>query len=140
MRRPLRRQATETLRAHLTSVLQAAEFPPRSFAAVYRQFGVNQTVAKRRCPDLAAQFMSRYWIYQTEGKRTREKFRSIVLESAVNQLLTERRALSLNQLFKVLPPGISRRDKLVRSEFKRLRKQAEDEMQAVMQESVVLSK
>jgi len=139
VRRPLRRHATETVRAHLTSALQAAEFPPRSFAVVCRQFGVNQTVAKRRCPDLAALFMSRYRNYQFEGKRTREKFRSIALESAVNQLLTEGRALSLNQLFKVLPPGISRRDKLVRSEFQRLRKEAEDEMQTVMQEPVVSS-
>jgi len=98
---------------------------------------VNQTVAKRRCPALAAEFMSRYRLFQTESKRTREKFRRIVVESAVNQLLTEGRTLSYNQLSKVLPPGISARDRLVRLEFKRLRKEAEDEMQAVMQEPVV---
>jgi hypothetical protein len=136
VRRPLRRFTTESVRAHLTSVLQAAEFPPRSFAAVCRQFGVNQTVAKRRCPDLAEQFMSLYRVYQTEGKRTREKFRRIVIESAVNQLLIDGRTLSYNQLSKVLPPRMSARDRLVRLEFKRLRKEAEEEMQTVMQEPI----
>lgn len=140
VRRPLRRITTESVRAYLTSVLQAAEFPPRSFATVCRQFGVNQTVAKRRCPDLAEQFLSRYRVYQTEGKRTREKFRRIVVESAVNQLLTDGRTLSYNQLSKVLPSGMSARDRLVRLEFKRLRNVAEAEMQAVMQEPVVSSK
>jgi hypothetical protein len=100
---------------------------------------VNQTVAKRLFPDLAVEIMSRYRLFQTESKRTREKFRRIVVESAVNQLLTEGRTLSYNQLSKVLPPGISPRDRLVRFEFKRLRKEAEDEMLAVMQESVVSS-
>jgi hypothetical protein len=136
VRRPLRRHAPETVRAHLSSVLQAAAFPPPSFSAVCRQLGVNQTVAKRRCPELAAEFMSRYRLFQPEGKRTREKFRRIVVESAVNQLLIDGRTLSYNQLSKVLPPGISARDRLVRLEFKRLRREAEDEMQAVMQEPV----
>jgi hypothetical protein len=81
--------------------------------------------------------MSLYRLFQTEAKRTREKFRKIVVESAVNQLLTEGRTLSYNQLSKVLPPGISVADRLVRVEFKRLRNEAEDEMQAVMQEPVV---
>lgn len=136
VRPPLRRHAPESVRAHLTSVLRAAKFPPPSFSAVCKQLGVNQTVAKRGCPDLAAEFMSSYRLFQTESKRTREKFRRIVVESAVNQLLTEGRTLSYNQLGKVLPPGISARDRLVRCEFKRLRKEAEGEMQAVMQEPV----
>jgi hypothetical protein len=112
-------------------------YPPPSFSAVCGHLGVNQTVAKRRCPDLAAEFMSRYRLFQTEAKRTREKFRKVVAESAVNQLLTEGRPLSYNQLSKVLPPGISAADRLVRLEFKRLRKEAEDEMQTVMQQPVV---
>ncbi|HYV30679.1 MAG TPA: hypothetical protein VEO53_06165, partial [Candidatus Binatia bacterium] len=126
--------APERVRAHLTSVLQAAEFPPPSFSAVCWQLGVNQTVAKRGFPDLAGDIMSRYRLFQTEGKRMGERFRTILVESAVNQLLIEGRTLSYNQLCKVLPPGISARDRLVRCEFKRLRKEAEDEMQAVMQE------
>lgn len=138
-RRPLRRHPPETVRAHLSSVIQAAEYPPPSFTVVCKRLGVNQTVAKRLFPDLAVEIMSRYRLFQTESKRTREKFRRIVVESAVNQLLTEGRTLSYNQLSKVLPPGISPRDRLVRFEFKRLRKEAEDEMLAVMQESVVSS-
>jgi hypothetical protein len=63
-----------------------------------------------------------------------------VVESAVNQLLIDGRTLSYNQLSKVLPSGMSARDRLVRLEFKRLRKEAEEEMQTVMQEPVVSSK
>ena len=85
---------------------------------------------------MAEQFISLYRVYQTEGKRTREKFRKIVVESAVNQLLIDGRTLSYNQLSKVLPPGISARDRLVRLEFKRLRNEAEEEMQTVMQEPI----
>jgi hypothetical protein len=70
---------------------------------------------------------------------TRENFRKILVQSAVNQLLTKGRTLSYNQLSEVLPPGISARDRLVRLEFKRLRKEAEDEMQAVMGEPVAPS-
>lgn len=136
VRRPLRRDTTESVRAYLISVLQSGEFPPRSFAAVCKQFGVNQTVAKRRCPDLAEQFLSRYRVYQTESKRTREKFRRIMVESAVNQPLIDGRTLSYNQLAKVLPPGMSARDRLVRLEFQRLRKEAEAVIQTVMQEPI----
>ena len=59
-----------------------------------------------------------------------------MVESAVNQLLIDGRTLSYNQLAKVLPPGMSARDRLVRLEFKRLRKEAEEEMQTVMQEPI----
>lgn len=135
VRRPLQHHHPKIVRAHLTSVIQAAEYPPPSFAAVCKRLGVNQTLAKRLFPDLAAEIMSRYRLFQTETKRIREKFRRILVESAVNQLLAEGRTLSYNQLCKVLPPGISARDRLVRYEFERLRKEAEDEMQAVMQES-----
>jgi hypothetical protein len=82
---------------------------------------VNQTVAKRLCPDLAAKIMSRYRLFRAEGKRTRETFRKTVVESAVNQLLAEGLTLSYNQLSKVLPPGVTARDRLVRCEFQRLR-------------------
>jgi hypothetical protein len=82
---------------------------------------VDQTVAKRLCPDLAAKIISRYRLYQAAGKRAHENFRKTVVRSAVNHLLAEGRTLSYNQLRKVLPPGVTARDKLVRSEFKRLR-------------------
>ena len=121
MRRPLRRHQPEIVRAHLTSAAKAAEHPPPSLAAICKQLGVNQTVAKRLCPDLAAEIMSRYRLFQAEGKRTRENFQKSVVESAVNQLLAEGRTLSYNQLRKLLPPGVTARDRLVRGEFKKLR-------------------
>jgi hypothetical protein len=99
----LQRHAPETVRAHLSSVLKAGGFPPPSFNAVCRQLGVNQTVAKRRCPELAAEIMSNYKHFRTENKNTRERFRKIVVESAVNQLLTEGRTFSYNQLCKSFP-------------------------------------
>jgi len=121
MRRPLRRHRPEIVRAHLSSAMHSAELPPPSLTAICKQLGVNQTVAKRLCPDLAAKIMSRYRLFRAEGKRTRETFRKTVVESAVNQLLAEGLTLSYNQLSKVLPPGVTARDRLVRCEFQRLR-------------------
>lgn len=119
MRRPLRRHQPEIV--HLTLARQAAEHPPPSLTLICKGLGVDQTVAKRLCPDLAAKIISRYRLYQAAGKRAHENFRKTVVRSAVNHLLAEGRTLSYNQLRKVLPPGVTARDKLVRSEFKRLR-------------------
>jgi len=121
VRPPLQRHHPEIVRAHLTSVIQAAESPPSSFAVVCKRLGVHQTMAKRLFPDLAVGIMSKYRIFRSEGKRTRENFRKNLVESAVRQLLAEGRALSYNQLCKVLPPGVSARDKLVRCEFTKFR-------------------
>lgn len=59
----------------------------------------------------------------------------MLVRSALNQLLYESRSLSFYELAKVLPPHISTCDKRVLIEFKRLQREAEDEMQAVLQES-----
>jgi hypothetical protein len=131
----LQRHSPAIVRGHLIASIQASEYPPPSFKAACKQLGVDQTVAKRMFPDLAQQVMSRFRVLQTENRRNRENFTRILVESAVNQLLTEGRTLSYNQLCKVLPPGVSAQDKMVRCEFKRLRRESEDEMQAVLQES-----
>ena len=59
------------------------------------------------------------------------------LASAVNRLLHEGRSLSFYELVKVLPPHVSVRYKRVINEFKRLKQEAEDEMQAVLREQAV---
>ena len=58
----------------------------------------------------------------------------MALESAVNQLLHEGRSLSFHQLAQLLPKRFSIRDKRVLLAFERLRKEAEDELLAVMHE------
>ncbi|HEY5911664.1 MAG TPA: hypothetical protein VJA21_13775 [Verrucomicrobiae bacterium] len=132
-----RHHSAEKVRAALTAAMEAKEYPPPSLRAVCLRLGYHQTVASRKCPELAESIMARFRSFQTESKRTREYFMRQTLESAVNQLLWEGRSLSFHQLAKVLPPHISIRDKRVLQEFKRLRKEAEDELQAVMQEPVV---
>ena len=130
--RPGRRQSPEVVRSHLESVIKAEEFPPPSLAAVCRRIPVCQTVAKRMWPDLAIEIMSRYKTYRTERRRARELFRKLEVEIAFNRLLQEGRPLNTTQLGKVLSPGISLKDRKIRLEFERLRKEAEDEMQAAM--------
>ncbi|HEY5911663.1 MAG TPA: hypothetical protein VJA21_13770 [Verrucomicrobiae bacterium] len=120
-RRSLRRHLPETVRAHLTSSMQVAEYPPPSLRAISKRLGVDQTVAKRVCPDLAEEIMSKYRHFQAERKRSRENFQKTLVQSAVNRLLAQGRTLSYNQLSKVLPQGVTARDRLVRCEFKRLR-------------------
>ena len=139
VRRPLRRHSPETVRAHLESAIRSAEYPPPSLTAVCKRLGVNQSTAKRMFPDLAAEILSRYRLFRAESKRTREKFRDNAVESAVNQLLAEGRPLTYKPFCSLLPPGISTQDTHVRRQFKRLRKESEDKMQAVMLASVVSS-
>lgn len=91
----------------------------------------------RRFPKLARQIVARFKFYRTEGKRTRELFMNMELASAVNRLLHDGRSLSFYELAKVLPPHVSVRDKRVINEFKRLKQEAEDEMQAVLHEQAV---
>jgi hypothetical protein len=130
-----RQHQSDVVRAELARALESNEYPPRSLRAVCLQLGFDQTVATRKCPELAQQIVAHFKMFQTESKRVHEYFMKIVVESTVNQLLQEGRSLSYHQLAKVLPKHISIRDKRVLLEFKRLRKEAEDEMQAVMQES-----
>jgi hypothetical protein len=86
-------------------------------------------------PELARQIMSNFKSFQGEKKRARKIFMTAAIESAVNQLLQEGRSLSFHQLGKILPRHISVRDKFVLMEFARLRKEAENEMQAVILET-----
>jgi len=132
-----RQHHIDVVRAELARVVESNEYPPRSLRAVCLQLGFDQTVATRKCPELAQQIVAHFRMFQTERKRQHEYFMKIAVESAVNQLLHEGRSLSYHQLAKVLPKLISIRDKRVFLELKRLRKEAEDEMQAVMQERVV---
>ena len=138
--RPLRRHSPETVRAHLQSAIRTAENPPPSLTAVCKQLHVNQSTAKRMFPDLAGEIMSRYRLFRTESKRAREEFRDNAVESAVNQLLAEGHPLTYKPFCSLLPPGISTQDTHVRILFKRLRKEAEENMQAVMLKSAVSSK
>jgi hypothetical protein len=132
-----RKHDPEVVRRELTRAVEGDDFPPPSLRAVCLRLGCQQNIAMRRFPELARQIISRFKTFQAERKRQHELFMKMALESAVNQLLHEGRALSFHQLAKVLPKCVSIRDKRVLLEFKRLRKEAEDEMQAVMQEAAV---
>lgn len=127
----------EVVRLQLTNVIEANEFPVPSLRAVCFRSGFHQTVATRMFPELARKIIANFKSFQAEKKRSRKIFMKAAVESAVNQLLQEGRSLSFHQLAKILPRHISVRDKFVLVEFARLRKEAEDEMQAVMQEPVV---
>ena len=129
-----RQHDPEVVRRELTRAIEGNDFPPPSLRAVCLRLGFQQNVAMRMFPELARQIMARFKTFQAERKRQHELFMKMALESAVNQLLHEGRALSFHQLAKVLPKRFSIRDKRVLLEFKRLRKEAEDEMQAVMRE------
>jgi hypothetical protein len=126
--------APAVLRDELAKALESDEFPPRSLHAVCRQLGFCQTIANRNCPELAQQILSRFKMFRTVRKQIRETFQLLLIQSAVNQLLHEGRALSFHQLAKILPRQISVRDKRVLIEFVRLKKEAEEEMQLVMRE------
>lgn len=121
VRRPLRRQPPAAVRARLVAAFPVVGQPPRSLTVICRELGVDTAVAKRLCPDLAATITARYWVHLGEGKRIRERYRRMAVESAVSRLIAEGHTVSFNQLDKVLPPKMSARDKLVRDEFKRLR-------------------
>ena len=121
----------------LARELASEAFPPRSLRAVGLEPGFPHGIAKRRFPKLARQIVARFKFYRTEGKRTREMFMNMELASAVNRLLHDGRSLSFYELAKVLPPHVSVRDKRVINEFKRLKQEAEDEMQAVLHEQAV---
>jgi len=127
----------EVLGKHLTQVIEANEFPPPSLRAVCKRLDLHQTVATRMFPELTRQIMAEFKTFQTIRKRVRETFMKRAVESSVNQLLLEGRSLSFHQLAKVLPQHFSIRDGRVLEEFRRLRKEAEDEMQAAMQEPAV---
>ena len=140
VRRPLHRYPSEIVRAHLESAIRTAEYPPPSLMTVCKGLGVHPSVAVRMFPDMATEIKSRYRLFHTECKRTREKFRDNAVESAVNQLLAEGRPLTHKPFCSLLPSGISTQDTHVRILFKRLRKEAEENMQAVMLKSAVSSK
>ena len=121
----------------LARELASTAYPPRSLRAVCLELGFPHGIAMRRFPKLARQIVARFKFYRTEGKRTREMFMNMELASAVNRLLHDGRSLSFYELAKVLPPHVSVRDKRVINEFKRLKQEAEDEMQAVLHEQAV---
>ncbi len=134
LRPPLRRHEHQLVRASLVKIIHANVYPPQSFKASCKSLGVNQCVAKRKHPELANQIISRFRTFHAENRRMRELTRKTVVESAVNQLLWEGKTLSYNQLAKVLPPGVSACDRIVRNEFRRLRQAAEADMQAALSE------
>jgi hypothetical protein len=121
LRRPLQRYPVGIVRAHLLAATRAAEHPTPSFTAACKRLGVDPAVAKRLCPNLAAGMMSRFRRCQAEGKRARLNSLKRAVESAVARLRAQGQTLSYRQLRKILPPGISARDRLVREEFERLR-------------------
>ncbi len=114
-------------------------YPPRSLRAVCLELGVPHGVALRMFPELARRIVARFKFFRTEGKRTREMFMNMELESAVNRLLQEGRSLSFYELVKVLPSHVSIRDKRVINEFKRLKQAAEEELQSVLLEPALSS-
>lgn len=130
-----RRHHLAAVRSALVSIVESNAFPPRSLRAVCRELGFQQNMATRMFPRLARQIIERFRFFQTERKRMGEWFMKMLVRSALNQLLYEGRSLSFYELAKVLPPHISTCDKRVLIEFKRLQREAEDEMQAVLQES-----
>ena len=130
-----RQHDPEVVGSALASVIESAEYPPRSLRAVCLKMGFQQNIATRMFPELARQIIARFRFFQTERKRMGEWFMKMLVESALNQLLYEGRSLSFYELAKVLPAHISTCDKRVLTEFKRLRREAEDEMQAVLQGS-----
>jgi hypothetical protein len=98
-RRPLRRYPPAIVQAHLTRALVAPEDTSPSFAAICRRLGVSQTVAKRLFPDLAGELMGRYSVCRADRKRVRESLVRSAVESAVERLIADGRALSGGRSF-----------------------------------------
>lgn len=121
LRAPLRRHRPEVMQVRLNSAIGNGRFPPPSFSAFCRQFDVNPAAARRRFSTLAAEVISKHRQFQAASKSAREKFRKSAVQSAVSQLIAEGRLVSYNQISKILPRGVSLRNKSVRLEFRKLR-------------------
>ena len=119
IRRPLRRQSREGMRAHLALAVQTAESPPPSFRVVCKRIELDPTTANRAFHELAAAIKARHQDFRADAKRVRALSRRTTVEAAVKVLLSGGMTLSFKHLRSVLPPDISTRDKLVRDEFRR---------------------
>ena len=119
IRRPLRRQSREGMRAYLALAVQTAESPPPSFRVVCKRIELDPTTANRAFHELAVAIKARHQDFRADAKRARALSRHTTVEAAVKHLLSDGMTLSFKHMRSVLPSGISTRDKLVRDEFRR---------------------
>lgn len=128
LRRRLRHWKVDELRVRLAEARAQVTYPPPTLSALCKQLGIHVSQATRRVPELAKEIVEHHRFYRRTRQEMGDQFRRMLVESAVNQLLNEGRSLSHTQMAKVLPDGLTLRDRRVRRLFVEYRARAEREM------------
>jgi transcriptional regulator with XRE-family HTH domain len=128
IRRRLKQWNAEELKVRLAEARAQVAYPPPTLSALCKKLGIHASQASRRVPELAKEIVEHHRFYRRTRHEIGDRVRRILVEGAINQLLNEGRSLSHTQMAKVLPDGLTLRDRRVRQLFLELRQQAERDM------------
>ncbi len=135
-KRPLRRCHLPEVRAKMECLINTDQFPPSSLAEICRGLGTEQSFIARKYPDLARTLIDRRAQYLTIKKQLGRQFTKLLVESTFNKLLCDGIRPTATQMAKVLPRGISLRDRNALEEYNRLRAELGEEFRVIQTDLV----